>query len=130
MKYSLENYAEALASVISEHGSGARRDVIVENFAALLERNGDDVHAGAIIRATERILRKKEGGHEVLLESARRISDQNLRSLSAAFAGQKDSVETLIDPDLVAGVRITVDHEREFDGTLKGKMDKMFGENH
>ncbi len=127
MKYSLNNYAEALASAVSERGSGARRDEIVRNFAALLERNGDDVHADAIIRAAERILRRDEGGREVLLESARPISDRNLRSLSAAFAGPKDSVETRVSPELVAGIRVTVDGERELDGSLKGKMDKMFG---
>ena len=127
MKYSLNNYAEALASAVSESGSAARREEIVRNFAALLERNGDDVHAGAIIGAAERILRRNEGGHEVLIESARPISEQNPRSLSAAFAGPKDSVEMRIDPGFVAGVRITVDDEREFDGTLKGKMDRMFG---
>jgi F0F1-type ATP synthase delta subunit len=36
-------------------------------------------------------------------------------------------VEDRIDPALFAGLRIIIDDEKQFDGSLKGKLDKMLG---
>ncbi len=126
MKYSLNNYAEALASAVANATDAPRRDAAVRNFAALLKKSGDDVHADKIIGATERLLRKKEGSHEIVLESARPLESRNFQALSVAFAGAKDLISPRVNPGLVAGVRIVMDGERELDISLKGKLDRMF----
>jgi F0F1-type ATP synthase delta subunit len=33
-----------------------------------------------------------------------------------------------VNPSLIAGVRVTIDGEHEFDGSLRGKLDKIFAE--
>ena len=124
MRYSLKNYAEALAVAI-HNTEPTRSDTIVKNFLILLGKSGDEVHAEKIVNAAERILRKKDGGREIILESARPLERENQKLLSG-IAGKKDSVAMRIDPNLVAGVRIVIDGEKEFDGSLKGKLDKMF----
>ena len=124
MRYSLKNYAEALAAAIHDIDP-ARSGAIVKNFLVLLGKSGDEVHAEKIVNAAERILRKKDGGREVIFESARSLEPGNKKLLSGV-AREKDIVATHINPDLVAGVRIVIDGEQEFDGSLKGKLDKMF----
>jgi len=38
-----------------------------------------------------------------------------------------DVVEARIDPDLIAGIKITVNDEMQFDGSLKSKLNKVLG---
>lgn len=126
MKYSLQNYAEALAAAIDEVGP-SRRDIIIQNFLAMLKKSGDEVHAEKIVSAAEHILRRGDNGREILFESARPLAHPSRGSL-LGIVGTKDVIVEHINPDLIAGVRIVVDGEREFDGSLKGKLDKMFRE--
>lgn len=124
MRYSLKNYAEALAAAI-HNTEPARSGFIIKNFLMLLGKSGDEVHAEKIVDTAERILRKKDGGREIIFESARTLELKNQKLLSGV-AGGKDIIATRVNPDLVAGVRIVIDGEREFDGSLKGKLDKIF----
>jgi F0F1-type ATP synthase delta subunit len=125
MRYSTQNYAKALASAIlrAQPEDGER---IIRNFTGLLRRSGDEIHATKIIKETSRILLLQGGGREIVFESARPLAALSGKALRE-FATDKDVTVSLVDPSLIAGVRITVDGEREFDGSLKGKLDKMFG---
>jgi F0F1-type ATP synthase delta subunit len=123
MRYSLQNYAEAFAAAVREAGAD-QQDTVARNFLALLGKSGDDVYAENIVKATERLLRKRDGGREVVVESARPLEISN-RNLLSEIATAKDAVTLRVNPDLVAGVRIFIDEEMEFDGSLKGKLDKM-----
>jgi F0F1-type ATP synthase delta subunit len=124
MRYSLKNYAEALAAAI--YGVELdRKDAIIRNFLALLRKSGDETHAEKIVGATEHILHKKDGLREIVFESARPLERAN-RKLLSEIAKTKDVIALRVNPDLVAGVRIVIDGEREFDGSLKGKLDKIF----
>jgi F0F1-type ATP synthase delta subunit len=42
------------------------------------------------------------------------------------LVGPHDVVEEEIDPSLVAGMKVVVNDERVFDGSLKAKLDKLF----
>jgi F0F1-type ATP synthase delta subunit len=124
MKYSIKNYAEALASVVRQMkpGDGERT---VRNFMGLLRKSGDETHAGKIIKEAARILLLQDGGREIVLESARSLAESSRKALQG-FATIKDVVTLRTDPDLIAGVRVLVNGEQEFDGSLKGKLDKLF----
>ena len=123
MRYSLQNYAEALADAVREAGA-EQKDTVVRNFLTLLGESGDEVHAEKIVKVAERLLQKKDGGREIVFESARPLESSN-QDLLSGIATAKDAVILRVNPDLVAGVRIIVDGEMEFDGSLKGKLDKM-----
>jgi F0F1-type ATP synthase delta subunit len=126
MKYSVKNYAEALAAAI--HGAEpSRKDIIARNFLNMLRRSGDEAHAEKIIDAAERLLRKKDGGREIVFESARSLK-RSAENPLLKIAKEKDVVVERINSALVAGVRIVIDNEKEFDGSLKGKLDKIFAE--
>ncbi len=90
----------------------------------MLGKSGDEVHAEKIVKAAERLLQKGDGGREIVFESARPLESSN-RDLLSEIATAKDAVTLRVNPDLVAGVRIIIDGEMEFDGSLKGKLDKM-----
>ena len=125
MKYSLKNYGQSLAEAILEN-QGVQKDAVAKNFMRMLEKNGDEVHAGKIVREAERILRRVDRVRSVTIEAARPLSAGAKKSL-AGFVKSGDVVDYRVNPELVAGVRIIIDDEREFDGSLRGKLDKLFG---
>jgi F0F1-type ATP synthase delta subunit len=125
MKYLIQDYAKALAAVVVEARSSDGA-MIQRNFRSLLQKNSDEARGGKILEATARLLRAKQGGREVILESARKLSASHRQELEKFLRPDDQAVER-VNPSLVAGVRITVDGEYEFDGSLRGKMDKIFG---
>jgi F0F1-type ATP synthase delta subunit len=126
MRYSTQNYAKALAAAVSQAKpeDGTR---IIKNFLGLLQKSGDETHAGKIIKEAARTLLLQDGGREIVFESARPLAAQSHKAFQE-FATSKDVVTLRTDPGLVAGVRVVINGEREFDGSLKGKLDKLFAE--
>lgn len=126
MKYSTQDYAKALVAVIVT----AKQDeeaAIRKNFQTLLRKNSDEARGKKILEAAGRLLRAQRGGREVVFESARKLSAPHRQELEK-FLRQDDQAVERLNPSLVAGVRITVDGEYEFDGSFRGKMDKIFAE--
>ena len=124
MRYSTQNYAEALADAVSAAKSedGAR---VAGNFMGLLRKSGDETHAAKIVKEAERILLLRGGGREIVFESARPLATPPYKTFQE-FTTPKDTVTLRINQDLIAGIRVIVNGEREFDGSLKGKLDKLF----
>jgi F0F1-type ATP synthase delta subunit len=125
MKYPAHIYAKALAEAIADAKGKAQEDAVVTNFLALVERSGDEVHLRKILEEAARMARGKEGIRKVVLESARPLTIKQRKELTQ-FTGPKDVVQERIDPALMAGIRIFLDDETEFDGSLKGKLDRIF----
>ncbi len=127
MKYTSSLYAKALAAVIVEKGSAGdkEKDLIVRRFLSLVRRSGDDVHLRKIVEEAARFVRGKRGVRKVTLATARQLSPAQ-RKMLKAFQKGGDVVEEVIDPELVAGVKIIIDDEAQFDGSFKGKLDKLF----
>lgn len=123
MKHSPALYARAFAEVLS--AKKTTDEAIVKNFAASVLRRGDEAHWDKIIREVERLVRKIHGARLVVIESARPLSKTQQKSIREAFSSS-DVVEERISPDLIAGVKITVDGIRQFDGSLAEKVHKMF----
>lgn len=124
MRYPTHIYAKALAEVI-ETSKPEDTDKIVKNFMNLIQKNGDEVHMEKILEETTRFTRKSSGIRKIVVESARELSPRNREGV-ATFTKPGDVVVENIKPDLVAGIRIIIDDETQLDGTLKGKLDKVF----
>ncbi|HVO28428.1 MAG TPA: F0F1 ATP synthase subunit delta [Candidatus Paceibacterota bacterium] len=124
MKYSVHDYAkaldEALANPKVDHAAAAKR------FLALASRNGDEVRLKKILDEAARLSRGRNGLREVLVESARPLTKAQ-QAMLAKFLKPGDVVKYEIDPDLIAGVKLIVNDERELDGSLQRKLDIMFG---
>ncbi|MGB7957354.1 MAG: F0F1 ATP synthase subunit delta [Minisyncoccia bacterium] len=126
MRYSIDQYAKALAAAILEKKPG-NEAVIQKNFHELLRRNGEEARAKKILDLTGRLLRAKKGNREVVFESARKLTAAHEKELGK-FLKADDQVSLRVNPGLIAGVRVTIDGEHEFDGSLRGKLDKIFAE--
>jgi len=123
MKNSIKNYAKALAELLQNDKVGDKK--ISAGFIKLLERQGDLNKAKEIIKQTEFLLAKKQGKKMVVLETARKITESQKKSL-AKFTEKGDIVQEKINPELIAGVKITVDGEKQFDQTMQKKINNLF----
>ncbi len=124
MKYPIHSYAKALSEVIASKKESSAH--IEKNFIAILRKNGDEMYAKKILEESERLLRKKDGTKKIVLASARPLKESS-HTILGDVLGKNDVCKTVIRPDLVAGVTITINDDLRFDGSLKGKLDKMFG---
>jgi len=125
MRHKTEDYAKVLAAIISEPLTAEEERKVVANFFFLLKKNGDSRGAKKIIDAAEKLLRKKSGGRKIVLESARPLKEPAGRIL-AGVARAGDEIEEVVNPKLIAGIKVTVNDESQFDGSLSRKLEKMF----
>ncbi len=127
MKYPAHIYAKALVEVLSDSTkTGSRSDeVIAKNFLELVERNGDAGHLKKILEEASRFARGRSGVRKVTIESARALSASQKDAIKH-FMKAGDVVEERIDPSLIAGVKITLNEELQFDGSLKNKLNRVF----
>ncbi|HUC31553.1 MAG TPA: F0F1 ATP synthase subunit delta [Candidatus Paceibacterota bacterium] len=128
MKYAPHVYAKALVEVLSDTKStGAKDDaVIAKNFIALVKKNGDEAHLKKILEEASRFARGKSGVRKVAIESARALQPSQRKAVEH-FIKPGDVVEERIDTELVAGIKIILNDELQFDGSLKHKLDRMLG---
>jgi len=126
MKYSSIEYTRAFTALAEKDLSNSEENTLTRNFWAHIEKNGDMSHSGEIIRLTEKMLRQKYGKRHVLLETARPLSE--VRKKLSKFLKSTDIVEEQVSPELIAGLRITVDGERQFDGSLAHKLKVLFSQ--
>ncbi|MEK7137900.1 MAG: F0F1 ATP synthase subunit delta [Patescibacteria group bacterium] len=122
MKYSPQNYALALSSVLAK----SKEDkTVFSNFLKVIKKNGDQKILPKILDAFKKIEIKKKGGSHIKLEFAHEPTEAQIKSVTRKFSSH-DWVETSTNPSLVAGVRITFDEEREIDNSLARKLNKLF----
>jgi F0F1-type ATP synthase delta subunit len=128
MKHKPHIYAKALVEVLSlPAGPGRKGDnEIAKNFLALVRKNGDEGHMRKILEEASRFARGKSGVRKVTLESARTLQ-QSQRTALGHFIKPGDVVEERVDPELIAGIRIILNDEVQFDGSLKHKLDRILG---
>ena len=120
MKYKPKIYAQALIDSILDGKTDDKK--ITANFLSLLKKNQDIKKAGQILLLTEQLLLQKTGNKKVVLETARKIGTKNM---VASFAKKGDLVEEKINPALIAGVKVIVNNEKQFDNSLLAKLNKI-----
>lgn len=127
MKYPAHIYARALVEVLAaSRGPSSKEDAVAENFLALIKHNGDDAHLEKILEEASRFARGKSGVRKVTIASARELNPAQHKAMDQ-FVKPGDVVVKRIDPDLIAGVKITINDELQFDGSLKNKLNKVLG---
>ncbi|MDA1334713.1 MAG: F0F1 ATP synthase subunit delta [bacterium] len=124
MKYSTDSYVKALIDSCQDRNEKEATE-IVQKFVRALHKNGDDARAKNIIRALGAESLKRKGAREITLEFARRQKTETISAFKKLF-GAEDRVVIKTNPTLIAGVRVSIDGSREFDGTLHGKLKAMF----
>ena len=123
MKIKPKIYARVLVDVMMSKKNTGNEKKIVDNFLKLLKKNVDVKNAMEIIRLAEVFILQKTGNKKITLETARDIGRKNIFK---EIVRRHDIVEEKIDPELIAGIRITVNGEKQLDFSLKNKLDKIF----
>jgi F0F1-type ATP synthase delta subunit len=128
MKYASHIYAKALVEVLgdSRGRAGKSDEAIAKNFMELVRKNGDEGHLRKILEEASRFARGKSGVRKVTIESARALGPAQRKELQH-FVKPGDVVEERIDPDLIAGIKIILNDEVQFDGSLKNKLSRALG---
>jgi F0F1-type ATP synthase delta subunit len=120
-------YAKALAQVLSikktEGSERSRR--IVNNFAKLLVSAGLENKAKDILALTEDFLLAKKGKRKITFQTARKITTGQ-KNVLKGFAKEGDIVKEEISPELIAGIKIIINNNKQFDASLNGKLQKIF----
>jgi F0F1-type ATP synthase delta subunit len=124
MKYSSQTYAKAFVEVLSD--SKVNKEDAAKNFLALVTKNNDEGHLKKILEEASRIARGKSGMRKVTVESARALNGKQKEEVKK-FIKTNDVVEERIDSELIAGIRIILDDELQFDGSLKNKLNRALG---
>jgi len=122
MKYKPKLYAKALAQSLLE--KTADENKIRENFISLLEKNGDMGKASHILHLAENIFIEKTGRRRLTIESARRIKPKQ-KELVNSILQKGDIVAERINKDLLAGIKIIINESRQFDGSMRKKLQNI-----
>jgi ATP synthase F1 delta subunit len=97
-------------------------------FLRTLIRNHQISLLEEIIAQSERIAEGEEGSSRVSVESAIAL-DEATRVRLASFLEEKLKRRVLVTydarPELIAGLRVTVDGTRHWDGTVAGKLQRL-----
>ena len=124
MKYKTKDYAQALVEILSDKKALSDKKLL-EGFVKLLERQNDLKKSNEIIDLAKFLLAKKNNKKSVVFESARKLSDTQRKTLLKSTA-TGDIVIEKINPELIAGVKIIVDNEKQLDQTLLKKINNLF----
>lgn len=123
MKYKSQDYAKAFAEVIAKTPKD-REEFVIKNFIAIIAKNGDARQIGKVTALVEKFLLKQGGHSKWTVESARPL--KNARDLFKNLVKPADVLEETVNPGVIAGVKIIKDGERQYDGSLARKLQKIF----
>lgn len=121
MKYKSNAYAKALMEIMA--GTLDQQEKLLRAFALLLQKKGDTRRIKEITALASQMYAKKTGRRNIVVESARKV---NTKSILKSLQREGDNVEEKITPDLVAGVKITVNGEAQLDFSLSSALDNIF----
>ena len=119
MKIKSKIYAKALFDLISD----GKSKNITEKFLALLIKNRDIKRAKEIVLLAENELLKQTGNKKITLETARKVDTKNIVK---DFYKKGDVIEEKIKPDLIAGIKIIIDNNKQLDFSLHKKLSEIF----
>lgn len=123
-KISPRVYASAfLASV---EGKPSEQKERMENFIALVQRNGDWARRAHIVREIEHQWRLNQNRPLLTVESARPLTGDQKKLLKKNAGLEHADIEERENPDLIAGVKITVDGEMQLDASLSHLLRQVF----
>ncbi len=112
--------AKALAEILANKGFDQKK--VVNNFVKFLVAAGLQNKSEEILEKTQELLLQKQGNQRIIFETARKIDTKNFMK---SFVKKGDLVEEKINPALIAGIRITVNGQKQFDNSLVNKLNKI-----
>jgi F0F1-type ATP synthase delta subunit len=124
VKHSPQIYAKAFSEIASESSADKRANVLVKNFLKLVEKNNDQRQLKKIFQEAEKLVREKTGKRKIVLETARPV--KKLDNAVKKFIKKGDILEEKINPDLIAGLKIILNDEKQFDGSMQKKIKQLF----
>ena len=116
-------YAQALIDTLLDGKTAPQGKKVADNFAALLKKNGDTHKIRDIVFLAENLLYKKTGQRKMVLEVAREMKKS---SIMKPFLKEGDFFEEKVNSQLVAGVKIVVNNDRQLDFSLRRKLEEIF----
>ncbi|OHA03586.1 MAG: hypothetical protein A3J58_00395 [Candidatus Sungbacteria bacterium RIFCSPHIGHO2_02_FULL_52_23] len=124
MKYTVTQYAEALAEALAPAGA-EKRPSMIRRFLGMLRKNKDSKLLAAIVRKTERRWLADQNLHKVAVTSASPLTAAVKKEIEAVLT-RKPMWEEKIDPAILGGMRILVDDETMIDASARSRLDRMF----
>lgn len=124
MTVSPKTYARALLLAMEDIKRGSE-ETVLRAFTKTIARKGERRRFGEILHEVEAALIRREGGRMIKIETARELKPREKGEIKSRF-GAKDQLEIVIRPELIAGIRITIDGEEAIDNTLRRKLEKLF----
>ena len=121
--YSHILYAKVLFELISNEKDSSKMKRNIANFLDFLVKKGDTKKIGKIIDVTENLFYKKTGKRKITLEFARKTGQNNILK---DFFQEGDVVQEKVNPELIAGIKVIVNNEKQLDFSLKNKLDNIF----
>lgn len=118
-------YARAFRKALKE--KGVSEDGLVQNLCRIVKERSTPRQGNKIVRKVSEEIVRHNGGRLVMVETARQLADAAFKKIKNTFL-RADYVEQRERPELIAGMRIVIDGEKEFDGSLKRKFDILFGQ--
>ncbi|MEK7658645.1 MAG: F0F1 ATP synthase subunit delta [Patescibacteria group bacterium] len=131
-------YAKALAEVLSKpsyakaspyakatEDKSEGQGKVVANFVKLLVKNGQEKKAKEILDLAEDLLLAKQGKRKINFQTARKITAEQ-KKLLQSVAKDGDKTKETINPELIAGVKIIINNERQFDASMQKKLSRIF----
>ena len=125
MKYKSKDYAKALVGLILKETTFTQEKKLSDNFLNLLKKNRDSSKAKEIINLTESLFFKKTGKKKFILEIARKM-DSEQKNLLKYLVKKGDIIQEKINEELIAGIKIIVNDEKQIDFSMLKKIQNIF----
>ena len=125
MKYKSKDYATVLAELIMKEVTPIQEKKFSDNFLKFLEKNRDNSKAKEIIDLAEAVFFKKINRKKIILETARKMGSEQ-KGLFGFLVKKGDIIQEKINEELIAGVKIIVNNERQLDFSMQKKLQNIF----
>ena len=106
-KNTVHDYARALYETTHDL-KGNELKKALESFTKLLYKHSILKNCGAIIKAYESLVKKKEGIKSITITTARELDDRTLKEIKKAFGGETEA-STKVDESLLGGLIVQTD---------------------
>jgi F0F1-type ATP synthase delta subunit len=121
-KGNIKLYAKALAQILSQKEFDEKK--IINNFVKLLIGSGYESKSKEILNLTQNILLQKQGLRSLTFETARKPSASQKKMIES-MVKKGDIVKEKINPELIAGIKVIINNEKQFDNSLLAKLNNI-----
>ncbi len=121
MKYKSRDYANTLVEIMLKEKDGTK---MVAGFLSFMKKNRDERKLKEILKLAEKLYFKKTGNKKIILETARHFNFKNSELINN-LVNKGDVVVEKINQELIAGVKIVVNEERQLDMSLFKKLQEL-----